>query len=653
MTLSDVVYKNMRENLSKYIMYYLSNVIIIMIFFMFGNFLYNLEVGNIQELNNMDRVIKIIIYFCEITIVVFTLIFSSYSISNFLKIRKREFALLKTLGFTNFNITLYTSIENLLFSLISIITGIIVGMLFSRLFFLIITVILDLDEVIKFHISKRVTLLTLIGFVILSQLINYMCSYRIKKSSVIKLLKEEQEARYETEFSIGKAILCLVLLGLGYGLALFSGKAIEVTMVPILVITILGTYLLYAQLSIFLTDRLKKNKKKYYKGINLISVSQLIYKIKDNIIILFIVSIFSAISLTAIISVYSVQKNVLNSIRLNFPQDFDFIEKTGENNEKLVSDILVSNGYDIEDKISITLIKAENLDAAEPKKGNLNTINNKKDFYLMSNYDYNKLALKQGREAVNLKDNEVIIRTYNVMGGIGSQYFIDEKDRINLSTDKSVVELNIKNEISGGIINDDYENTNANTAILEDGLYNKILSYTSENNKVIYYGYNFNNFNKDFNSMNEVGNLFNNDIGKSFIERIQRYSPLIKTMSLLFFIGIFISIIFFISTNSILYFKIFNEVQKDRYEFIALKKIGITNEEIEKTVEGQIFIIFFIPFIVSISHTFFAIKALSNLLNDNLSAYFIFTTLIFALLQLVYYKLAKTMYIKQIRVWKG
>ena len=651
MTLSDVVYKNMRENLSKYIMYYLSNVIIIMIFFMFGNFLYNLEVGNIQELNNMDMVIKIIIYFCEITIVVFTLIFSSYSISNFLKIRKREFALLKTLGFTNFNITLYTSIENLLFSLISIITGIIGGMLFSRLFFLIITVILDLDEVIKFHISKRVTLLTLVGFVILSQLINYVCSYRIKKSSVIKLLKEEQEARYETKFSIGKAILCIVLLGLGYGLALFSGRTIEVTMVPILVMTILGTYLLYSQLSIFLTDRLKKNKKKYYKGINLISVSQLIYKIKDNIIILFIVSIFSAISLTAIISVYSVQKNVLDSIRLNFPQDFDFIEKTGENNEKLVSDILVSNGYDIEDKISITLIKAENLDAAEPKKGNLNTINNKKDFYLMSNYDYNKLALKQGRETVDLKDDEVIIRTYNVMGGIGSQYFIDEKDRINLRSDKSIVELNIKNEISGGVINDDYENTN--TAVLEDKLYNKILSDTAENNKIIYYGYNFKNFNNDLNSMSEIGNLFNNDIGKSFIEKIQRYSPLIKTMSLLLFIGSFISIIFFISTNSILYFKIFNEVQKDRYEFIALKKIGITNEEIEKTVGVQIFIIFFIPFIVSISHTFFAIKALSNLLNDNLSAYFVVTTLIFALIQLAYYKFAKTMYIKQIKVWKG
>lgn len=651
MTLSDIVYKNMRENLSKYVMYYLSNVIIIMIFFMFGNFLYNLEVGNIQELKNMDKVIKIIVYFCEITIVVFTLIFSSYSISNFLKTRKKEFALLKTLGFTNSHITLYTSIENLLFSLVSIGTGTIVGIMFSRLFFMIITVILDLDEVIKFHISKRVTLLTLIGFVILSQLINHISSYRIKKSSAIELLKEEQETRYETKFSTWKAVLCLLFLVLGYVLALFSGRSIEVTMIPILVVTIAGTYLFYSQFSIFFADKLKKNKENYYKGINLVSLSQLIYKIKDNVIILFTVSVFSAISLTAIISVYSLQKSVLSSIRLNFPQDFNFIERPGEYNDKLVSDTLISKGYEIEDKARIVLIKAENLDATEAKKGNLNTINNKRDFYLMSNSDYNKLATQQGIEPVNLKNYEIIIHTYNVIGRVGSQYFIDERENINLSTDKLTMELNIREEISGGIINDDYENTN--TAILADKLYNRVLNDTDESNKIIYYGYNLKSLDKDFNSMSEIGHLFDNDIGKSFIERVQRYNPLIKTMSLLLFIGSFISIIFFMSTNSILYFKIFNEVQKDRYEFIALKKMGMTNEEIKKTIGVQISIMFLIPFIVSTSHAFFAIKALSNLINDNLSIYFIVTTLIFLLLQLVYYNFAKTMYIKQIRVWKG
>lgn len=171
-----------------------------------------------------------------------------------------------------------------------------------------ISVILDLNTEIPFSISSKAVKITILSFLILLNLISFITSFKIKNNNIAELLKGERIPKTTPKFSKIKSILGIVLIISGYIVGIFSGTAIITTMIPILIVVIIGTKLLFSQFSVFFTNKLQNNKGVYYKGINLITLSQIIYKLKDNAKVLFITSILSGITLASAISVYSLQK---------------------------------------------------------------------------------------------------------------------------------------------------------------------------------------------------------------------------------------------------------------------------------------------------------------------------------------------------------
>ncbi len=168
------------------------------------------------------------------------------------------------------------------------------------------------------------------------------------------MLKGERIPKTTPKFSKFKSALAIILIISGYIVGLFSGTAIIITMIPILIVVIIGTKLLFSQFSVFFTNKLQNNKGIYYKGINLITLSQIIYKLKDNAKVLFITSILSGITLASAISVYSLQKVTLSSLEENCPQDIGIIEQ-GINSHKVIAngkveDILEKHKFDIKYK---------------------------------------------------------------------------------------------------------------------------------------------------------------------------------------------------------------------------------------------------------------------------------------------------------------
>ncbi|MBE6068779.1 MAG: ABC transporter permease [Clostridium lundense] len=645
MTLSNIAYKNIKSNLNKYVMYYLSNALVVMVFFIFANFIVNPQIQNVNVIGSMGVMASRTMYLCEIVILIFSVVFTTYSISSFLKSREKEFGLLSMFGLTKGQIRSYVMFENLIVSMASISTGLIFGILFSKLFFMAVTVILDLGMEIPFIVSSKAIMVTLLSFIMLFQGISFIVSFKIKNNNIVELLRGSRIPKPVPMFSKVKAILSIVPIALGYAIAVFSGPAIIITMFPILFLVIFGTYLLYSQFGVFFADKLQKNKAIYYKGINMITLSQIIYKLKDNAKVLFIASILSAVTLTASVSVYSIQKSVIASIQQNFPQDFSIIERGLNSNNEIssekIEDTIKTYGHELEHKNRIILIEATN------KRSEISTpTQNKKDFNIMSNSDYNVIASQFGKEKVQLQDGEVLIHTYNIMGRMGSQYFIDDNEHLTLTINSKDLKLKIRNEISGGIINDNDKGTN--TAVVSDKVFERLFNNVPDEKKLIYYGYNIKDWMNASDAVEQVKEMIPDNNKISFSERVVKYLPTIRSMCLLLFIGTFISIIFFISTSSILYFKIFNEIQNDRHEFISLKKIGVSNDEIKNIVGTQCAIMFLLPFVVAISHSIFAIKSLSNLLGDNLSGYFIVISLIYLVLQLIYFLCARAIYNNQL-----
>ncbi|WPC39600.1 ABC transporter permease [Clostridium sp. JS66] len=653
MTLHNIAIKNIKGNLNKFIMYYLSNTFVVMVFFIFANFLLSPKASSLKNMGQAGSIMTETVYLCEFVILIFTVVFTNYSISSFLKSREKEFGLLSMFGLTKSQVRNYVIFENFIVSLFSISTGIILGTLFSKLFFMSISAILILNTEIPLTISIKAVILTSVCFLILFQITCLKASYKIKSNNIIELLKGSRVAKPVPKFSSKKAILSIILIGFGYILAVFSDQTIVLTMFPILIVVVTGTYMLYSQFSIYITTKLKNNNKIFYKGINMITLSQIIYKLSDNTKILFAVSILSAVTLTASASVYSFQKTVQKQTVIDYPQDISFIEN-GLNTHNVISPkevekIFKSYGNEIEYKNKIILIKATNNDLSSNEHLNFKELINKKDFYIMSNTDYNTLASEQKKPSVKLNNGEVIVHYHNVIATKDKELFAD-KNYLKLNTQRTSLNLKLKNEINGGIINQDSKNSN--TAVISDDDFNKLKADIKDDNLQVYYGYTIKNGLKAVDSVSNIKSKVPKEMKSSFSERVLSFSKMMEVMSTFFFIGTFIAVLFFIATCSIIYFKLFNEIQNDKHEFTALKKMGMPIDEIKKIVSTQCFIMFFLPFAVSFIHTSFAMKALSNILQTSLSLYLMIIVGIYFLLQTIYFCFSRSMYVRQINSWR-
>ncbi len=266
----------------------------------------------------------------------------------------------------------------------------------------------------------------------------------------------------------------------------------------------------------------------------------------------------------------------------------------------------------------------------------------------MSENSFNELAKQYNKKPLDLKNGEVVIYTYdftNNLANVKTELPFNHQKTLNLNIDGKVSRFNILDNLKGGIINADIKNTN--TIIVSDSDFKKLWNNVSDDNKLIYYGYNIKHNLKAAGAVTEIKNAVTKGQEAFFTERVISASSVMQLLSVLLFIGTFIAMIFFIATGSILYFKMFNEVQKDKQDFIGLKKIGVTQEEIKKVVSVQSFTMFFLPLTVAILHAAFAVKSVGLLYTK----YFIFIAGIYLVLQIIYYLFAKWMYMKQINSW--
>lgn len=638
MTLFSLAYKNVKGNLNKYIMYYLSNVIIITIFFVFANFMYNPHLsGDAQTLA------KRLTYLCEFVIVIFTFVFTTYSISNFIKSRGKEFALLSMFGLTKDEIRAYIMFENLIITIISIVSSLILGILFSKLFFIAVATILNTESQIPFNLSFKAIYLTFFIFLIFFQLICFITISKIKNHNIAKLLKEDKLAKPAPEFSSIKAASSIILVILGYIIALNSHASLTYTMFPVLIIIVIGTYLLFSQFSVFFTTKLQNKKSLYYNGTNMIALSQIVYKLKDNAKVMFITSILVGFTLTTSVSVYSLQKISHDDLIINYPQDISFIEHNITSHHvisnKAIEITLKKYRHPITYRFKTQIIKAQNTDSKSSTITNTYKKTNSKDFNIISQSSYNKLARQYNKNIINLKSNEVVIYSY-VLSSNPSP--LKNKQILNLNIGGNISKWKVNTSIAGGIINADSNYTN--TIIINDNAFKKLSSSITNNNKYIYYGYNIKNSFKATNAVKAIKKLVTKGEENSFTERITNTASVQQFISIFLFIGTFVSITFFIATGSILYFKMFNEISEDKLNFICLKKLGMTKAEIKKVVTIQCLIIFFLPFLVAFSHSAFAIKSLGILYIN----YFLIIFLIYFIVQCIFYKFSKWMYLRQI-----
>lgn len=650
MKTSKLAYRNFKGNFYRYAMYALSNAFAVTAFFIFANFVFHPEfdpknLGG-HEIAAMGAISGMIA--SQIIIVMFSILFVGYSTSIFLKSRGKEFGLLSLYGMTKKQIRSYVAKENTLLSLFSVVVGIVVGGIFSKLFLLIMENLLELD--LAFNIAAKAVGLTFVVFFLLFQLTSYIMLFRIRDKEIVEEIKTSKIPKVLPKFSRVKALIGLVILILAYGVAWFvDGVLVPLAMVPVTILTIIGSYFLFTQFSIYLAARLKESSKVKYNRIRLISSSQIIFKLKDTAKVMFLASILIAVSLTATETIVSFYTEIGRMNNLDTYEDLGIV-RTGDyldDEETIlnVEDILKKHRLAIEDDFLVKLIRTDNLDYEEGNGAFQNPL-------AISLKDYNDILLKSGKEPLELGQGQGIYVHRNeqhnphvLIGDYQPKFF---KDHISLGAQDRTLDLKVEEEIFGAEINF-FMLGGGDMFIVNDEDFLSLYDEDYKENQIKYNVYKFKDAREALAIKDDIMEENQHKDGITTHLRLNQLREVERQFATILFIAFFIAFLFFIASGSIIYFKLFNEIRQDKLEYDILAKIGMKEGDLKRVISRQLAILLFIPFLVGMVHSLFALKSLSNLLRMNLIKNGILVGLGFLVFQLVYFLIIKNIYMKKLK----
>ncbi|WP_339204451.1 ABC transporter permease [Paenibacillus sp. FSL K6-3182] len=639
MTFRSLALSNIRGNWRSYSAFFLSSVFSVMIFYIYAAFLYHPEVtsGHIMAASK----IRTGMVFCEYIIVIFSFLFVLYSNSAFLKTRQQEFGLFSLFGMTKVQLRKLVIYENAAIAALAIAVGIGLGMLFSKLFFMALTVLLNLQEAISFAAPIKAIGLTAGGFFVLFMLISIWTALRIGRTEIIDLLKAARKPKGQLVFSPWLVAISVVCLSAAYSMALVMNDGnFMLLALPILITVVIGTYFLFTQLSILLLRYIQKRSSIYYKRTNMIVFAQLGYKIKDNARILFIVSILSAIVMTALGTVYVMNIGAKKNMIEYSPFSLAYSEK-GLNTHEVIDpgklrQVVKEDGYKIvrEAKAAGVLLNRFSV-----KWGDEEARDYDYDALVISATDYNKLAALTGQPSIQPENGKLTLI---------KSFLSKEREQAGIvkgSINGKEAAFDISGSVEAHVMN--YLESNYFTFVMDDFSYMKLLSSVPEDELYVMYGYELSNWEKTAATVERLSKLVPEQFqSQTDFSRVKTLQEMNQTVSLTLFIGMFISLLFFIASGSMIYFKLFTELQEDQAQFKALVRIGMTKGEIRKIVVTQVGIVFFVPVIVGICHALFAMKALDNIMESSNWIYSFVVIGIYIVMQTLYFITACSSYMK-------
>ncbi len=669
MTLFDITKKNIKNNFKNYFLYFCSMVFGILMFYIFISTQSNKDV-----LKAVSTKVGFILNFGGITTAIFCAVFIWYSNSFFIRRRKKEVALYSLLGVRKRKIGRMLFYENMTMGGIALFVGILLGSLFSKLFAMILLRLMGSNVNVSFSISFIAVIKSILVFGLIFLIISIHSYFIIYRFKLIELFKAENKSEKEPKQSVILSILgfCLLIFGYYYSANIdYIKDFFKYAFIVITTVTI-GTFLFFRFFLIFLIKMLKSNRKKYYKGVNLITTSNLLYKIKSNAVMLSIVSLLCATTLTFAGTFYGLYYNVYEQVRGYNPFDYTYtVSKEIDNNKvsKALEEYKEKNSTKMDLYMPyINLFTKSNVKIYNSKiyKTSIISINDLKkinDLFVL-----NKLSsLKKDEVIVLANPNVYEYRKETMLKLSNIDYLLDNKE----------YKLKVKSIEKKLLFSDDFYPYNL---VVSDELFNEIKSRIKENKLLEYeslkadiekeirswnleqgedddeknikslieeeykeaknnLGY---NIKRIINIKNETSSkdltIKLNDITNHKIKSFYYpYSSMVEDIGMTLFVFGFLGIIVLVSTGSIIYFKLLTKANDDKNTFIILSKIGVSKKDRRKIIKKEIRFLFLIPLLVGILHCGFALNALSLLIKMNLFMPTFITIVAYCIVYSLYY----------------
>ncbi|MBO3446034.1 ABC transporter permease [Clostridium sp. CCUG 7971] len=634
MNLFSISFKNVKNSASNYIMYFISIVFSVFIYFTFKSIQYN------EVLSILGKTKRTGINSAAIVIAFFSFMFVYYSNAFFLNRRKKEIGTYSLLGMRKNQISKMFFYETLIISTFAIILGITLGFLFSKLMTMLLVKLMGEIVVVKMTLNIKSLASTIIVFYLIFTLIGIRNTFGIRQKKLIRLFKQEPEVKSYKKPSVLLGILGITLIIIGYIMATSKMLEMEIILAPLILIFIIpGTFLFFSSVLSIILNTIKKNKIFYYKGINLVAFSGLSYNIKSNSKILATIAILIATSVTILGFNISYYYTINQGIRENYKYSYN-INAENDYVNKEVDKILEKY------KNNITLDKTIELIDTETNYIDIMYYGIKQEtrdnISIMKESDFVDIQYKE-ENYEKLKSDKYIYYSNDTYKKY--RYKSLEGETLNIEKNK----LKVQNEFYEPMVN---EGSTYNIVVVRDNVYNK-LEKDNESRKLRIINI------KDMDSLelaDKLVKVVENNIEKNYpfniTSNIKSHAETMQSGGLLLFIGMFLSAVFLPCTGSIILFKQLSSIYDDKNRYITLKKIGANNKDIEKILSKQLKLIFILPLLVGTIHNLFAMIIVQKLIQRNILVPILITLVIYYIGYFIYYlvtlKYAKDMLINEI-----
>lgn len=609
---------NIKKNRRVYIPYILAGIFTAMMYYMLSAISMN------EGLNHMSggNSLKIILRMGCSVIGIFAVIFLFYTNRFLMKQRQKEIGLLNILGMNKSHIGKMLFCETLQIGVITIGGGLAGGLILNRLMFLLLLKLLNFSITLDSVIYGKAVVSTICLFVVIFLLILLSNLHQIHLTNPIDLLKGGQQGEREPKTKWLMTIIGIICLGMGYTIAIVTKsplQALNLFFVAVLLV-IMGTYALFTAGSIAILKLLRKNPRYYYQTKHFISVSGMIYRMKQNAVGLANICILSTAVLVMLSGTVSLYLGEDDAIKNRYPKEVQ-ISGYDKNEEKqkliqtVVEETLKDNNMEAEapsELIYGTVVATK--DGSEFKFTQLQDLSaaEVKEIFFIPLEEYNRLENKNE----TLEPGEVFM------------YSADERKEtsINLEGDTYQVKKHLdslfkeeKFAETSDIVDAYYLILPDEQAIIEqlhkqdtkpDYLNGLIYSYAfdlkAEEDKII---------KAEADLKSRIQKAGGDELNILVEGRLSSKESFYSVYGGLFFIGIFLGLVFIMATVLIIYYKQISEGYDDKERFAIMQKVGMSKKEIRASIRSQVLTVFFLPLVMAMIHIAFAFPIVTRLMK--------------------------------------
>lgn len=639
---------NIKKHARSYVPYIITCVITIAMFYIIKSLAFNLD----KNLSSISAATSMSLG--SIVVAIFAIIFLFYTNSFLLKKRKKEFGLYNILGMEKKHMSALIATESLIISVISLVLGLIIGIALDKLIFMIVIKLLDGQSTLGFTIIPEAILHTVVLFCIIFAAILLNSVRIVYTTKTIDLLHGSNTGEKEPKTKWLLAILGVLCLGGGYTISIISKNpvsAIGLLFIAI-VLVVIGTYFIFVAGIIALLKLLRKNKGFYYKTSHFISISGMIYRMKQNAVGLANICVLSTMVLVMVSTTSSLVIGMQDTINTISPYDYSISVVDGKTNQQVKDDIkntAADNNLKITKFVDYQYLEFNadlnynNITASDYSVESENLVG----LIIVTQQDYNMLT----NSNVDLSDDQVMMFypnsfPYSDLTIFDQRYKVKESRKISdFIPGKNLIGYSIYD--SYGIVVKD------NSQLQQISKYYNSFYKNSETNEYnehncCFYECNFNvdadlkkqlEFNEIIkNSELYQGSYYSDSISSTFKSGILQAFR--DTYSSLFFLGIFLSILFIMATILIIYYKQISESYDDKERYEIMQNVGMSHTEVKRTIRSQVLTVFFLPLIVAGVHVAFAFPIMSRVLSllglINVTLYITCTVICFLVFALMY-----------------